>query len=106
MVRLLTLVAFVAGAVAQQSCAVDNEDTFKTTGTIALTSDVNGDFMDFYFIAGDDGRQYYPVNLPGEFQHNGMRVRLEAREVPNTRPIAGWGSGPFVELVHVQKIST
>ena len=105
MVRLLCLISIIAGLIAVQSCAVENEDAFRTTGTIAYRSDVL-DFQGFYFIVGDNGREYYPTNLPDEFQHQGLRVRFEAREVPNTRPIAGWGNGPVIELVHIDKISS
>jgi len=105
MVRLLSVLIIIFGAMSLQSCTVQNEETFKTTGIIAYRSDV-GDFMGFYFIIGDDGSEHYPTNLPVEFQHTGMRIRFEAREVAKTRPIAGWGDGPVIELVHIQKISS
>jgi len=105
MARAVCLIAIIAGSIAVQSCAVGSDDTFKTTGTVAYRSDVL-DFQGFYFIVGDNGSEYYPTNLPDEFQHQGMRIRFEAREVPNTRPIAGWGNGPVIELVHIDKISS
>ncbi len=104
MFRLLSVLVIIVSSIALQSCTVENEDTFRTTGIIAYRSDAM-DFIGFYFIIGDDGREYYSANLPDEFQHTGMRIRFEAREVQNTRPIAGWGSGPVIELVHIQKIS-
>jgi hypothetical protein len=104
MVRLLCLIALIAGSITFQSCAVDNEDTFKTSGAIAYRSDVFTDFQDFYYIVGDDGSEYYPTNLPDEFRHKGMCIRFEAREMPNTRLIEGWGNGPVIELVHIEKI--
>jgi hypothetical protein len=100
----MILIVFVCVA-SVQSCTTEPEDTFKTTGIIAYRSDAM-DFMGFYFIIGDDGSEYYPTNLPDEFQHKGMRVRFEARELPKTRPIAGWGNGPVIELVHIQMISS
>jgi hypothetical protein len=104
MVRLFWLIAIISGSIALQSCAVENEDAFRTTGTIAYRSDVL-DFQGFYFIVTDDGSKYYPTNLPEEFHHQRMRIRFEAREVPNARPIAGWGNGPVIELVYIEKIS-
>jgi hypothetical protein len=104
MVRLISLMTVIVGTLALHSCAVGNEDTFKTTGTIAFRSDVLPDFQGFYFIIGDDGSEYCPINLEVEFQQKGMRIRFEARELPNTRPVDGWGNGPVIELVHIQKL--
>jgi hypothetical protein len=105
MSRLLSVLVIIFGAIALQSCAVENEDTFKTTGIIAYRSDV-GDFIGFHYIKGDDGKDYYPKYLPEEFHQAGLRIRFEAREVENRTPIAGWGNGPVIELVHIQKISS
>jgi hypothetical protein len=103
--RVLFLTAIVASSIALGSCAVDNEDTFKTTGTVALREDVFGDFRSFYFIAADDGSQYYPINLPDRFQLKGVRVRFEARILPRSKPIVGWGNSPVIEIVQIQEIS-
>jgi hypothetical protein len=99
------MLVIVLTGIALQSCAVENEDTFKTTGIIAYRSDVL-DFMGFHYIKGDDGREYYPKNLPEEFQQAGLRIRFEAREVENRTPIAGWGNGPVIELIRIEKISS
>ena len=105
MSRLLSMLVIVLSGIALQSCAVENEDTFKTTGIIAYRSDAL-DFAGFHYIKGDDGQEYYPKNLPEEFRQAGLRIRFEAREVENRTPIVGWGSGPVVELIRIEKISS
>jgi hypothetical protein len=105
MSRLLSVLVIVLSAIALQSCAVENEDTFKITGITAYRSDAL-DFMGFHYIKGDNGKEYYPKNLPEEFQQVGLRIRFEAREVENRTPIAGWAHGPVIEIVHIQKISS
>jgi hypothetical protein len=103
MVRSLCLIAVVAGSIAMQSCAVDNEDTFRTSGIIALRSGAM-DFSGYYYIIADNGIEYFPLNLGDEFHHAGMRIRFEALEHPKPGPIAGWGNHPVIELVHIEKI--
>lgn len=105
MSRLLSVLVIIFGTIALQSCAIENEDTFRITGIIAYRSDAL-DFMGFHYIKGDDGMDYYPKNLPEEFQQVGLRIRFEAREVENRTPIAGWGKGPVIELVRIEKISS
>jgi hypothetical protein len=86
-----------------QSCDSEHGATLTTTGTIALRSDAQ-DFKGFYYIKADDGKEYYPVNPPDEFQSVGLRVRFEAKEVNDGALIVGWGRDSKIELVHIQKL--
>jgi hypothetical protein len=70
---------------------------------MALRSDAQ-DFKGFYFIKADDGKEYYPINLPDEFQRVGLRIRFEAKEVNDGQLIVGWGRDSKIELVHIQKL--
>jgi major membrane immunogen (membrane-anchored lipoprotein) len=103
--RRIQFVALIILSVLLQSCGLKEGGTIITTGTMDYRSDVL-DFKGFYFIVADDGKEYYPVNLSGEFQQAGLRVRFEAREVDRGPGIVGWGDGPVIELVHIQKIPT
>jgi hypothetical protein len=79
-----------------QSCTVENDDAVKVTGTVVIIP------IDAYGIKGDDGRQYLPTNLPQEFQKDGLRIRFEAKELPDQSRVYYWGT--VVELVIIQKL--
>jgi hypothetical protein len=97
--RLLLLIPIIACSLLAGSCVTENEDTVKTTGTTAYRSDVS-DFAGFYYIEGDDGKKYYPIDLPQEFRTKEIRVRFEAREL-GSFPHFGI---PRVELLHIEKV--
>ena len=86
-----------------QSCDSDHGATLSTTGTIALRSDAQ-DFRGFYYIKADDGKEYYPTNLPDAFQQVGLRIRFEAKEVNDGQLIVGWGRDSKIEILHIQKL--
>jgi len=52
----------------------DTEGTVTIEGTVRYVQLEGG----FWAIEGTDGRTYDPVNLPEKFQHDGMRVRVQA----------------------------
>ncbi len=92
---MIALVSIVVALL--QSCAVENEDAVKVTGTVVLIP------IDAYGIKGDDGRNYMPTNLSPEFQKDGLRVRFEAKELPSLASVHDeWGN--IVELVTIQKL--
>ena len=45
------------------------------TGTVVFKSIEGG----FYAIDGDSGEKYNPINLPKEFQKDGLHVKVSAR---------------------------
>ena len=45
----------------------------------------------FFGILGDDGKQYDPLNLPAEFQIDGLRVVLSARIRDDAASAHMWG---------------
>ena len=47
----------------------------KATGTIVFNDFEGG----FWGIEGDDGKKYCPVELPIEFQIEGLKVRVEMK---------------------------
>ena len=61
----------------------------------------------FYGIVGDDGRNYDPLNLPQEFQIDGLRVRFTAERghVIMKDGIATFHMwGYIVRLAHIEKL--
>lgn len=98
MSRIVFIGFALIGLLLLQSCAVENEDAVKSTGTVVFLSFEGG----FYGIKGDDGKNYDPTNLPQEFQKDGTRVRFAAKELTGRASVHMWGT--IVELVTIQKI--
>jgi hypothetical protein len=90
-----TLVLF---AILSQSCMTESGDNFVGTGTIVFLSFEGG----FYGIKSDDGKSYDPMNLPVEFQKEGLRVRFEAKELGGQASFHMWGV--IVQIIHIQKL--
>jgi hypothetical protein len=95
--RIAFFVLAMTVVVLLQSCTTENEDAVKVTGTVVFLSFEGG----FYGIVGDDGKHYDPTNLPQEFQKDGLRVRFEAKELPEQASVHMWGT--IVEFVAIQK---
>ncbi|MBI4101636.1 MAG: hypothetical protein HY443_01580 [Candidatus Nealsonbacteria bacterium] len=55
----------------------------------------------FYGIEGDDGKKYDPINLAPEFQQNGLRVEISAKERKDVASIHMWGT--IVEIVKIKR---
>ncbi|HYT05797.1 MAG TPA: hypothetical protein VEM13_13055 [Gemmatimonadales bacterium] len=57
----------------------------------------------FWAVGGDNGTTYDPVGaLPADFQHEGLRVRLEARLRPDV--ISLHMAGPIVDIISIQPL--
>lgn len=46
----------------------------------------------FYGILGDNGTCYDPVNLPGEYQVDGLRISFNATVLPEQASFHQWGT--------------
>jgi hypothetical protein len=97
-VRLFVTTVYILLALISISCSTDLGDDFVATGTIVYVSLEGG----FYGIKGDDGKAYDPLNLPAEYQENGLRVRFEAKELKNLASFHMWGV--IVTIVHIQSL--
>ncbi len=64
------------------------EGTIASTGTVTWIPLEGG----FYGIIADDGTQYDPLNLPGEYAHDGFRIGFTAIEEPGMASIHMWGT--------------
>ncbi|MGV8129385.1 MAG: protease inhibitor I42 family protein [Methanolinea sp.] len=45
----------------------------------------------FYGIAGDDGKNYLPLNLESQYRVDGMRISFECEEAKDVATIQMWG---------------
>jgi hypothetical protein len=57
----------------------------------------------FFGIVADDGTRYDPVNLPGAFRQDGLRVRIEATPARRSS-IHMWGSP--IEILSIRALET
>lgn len=89
-VVLTFIIAVIAGCL--------NEDIVCGTGTIIFVDLVGG----FYGIIGDDGERYRPINLPREFEIDGLRVRFQAKIRDDLADIYMWGTR--VEILGIEKL--
>jgi len=70
--------------------------TSMMTGTIRYVNLEGG----YYNIFADNGRAYYPVNLPREYRRHGLRIAFRA--VLSNR--VGFPSGIYVEITKITKL--
>lgn len=68
------------------------------TGTIRYI-DLEGGF---YGIAGDDGKNYLPMNLAQEFKADGLRVTFRLRIRVDVATIYMWGTP--VEVISLKRV--
>lgn len=73
--------------------------TETITGTIHHINLEGG----FWGIIGDDGTKYNPVNLPPEYQKEGLRVKLTAEKIEKGVSIQMWGQ--MLRILKIKEIS-
>ncbi len=73
-----------------------NKNIIKTNGTVMYIELEGG----FFGIIADDGNKYNPIDLPKDFQKNGLKVRFEGKLNPELFSIHQWG-----ELIEITKIN-
>jgi hypothetical protein len=56
----------------------------------------------FYGIEGDDGTKWDPVNLPEDFQKDGVRVRVRVVEVKDRVSTHMWGK--LVRILEIKRL--
>ncbi len=74
------------------------ETRVEGTGTVVFVELEGG----FYGIVADDGARYEPLNLPAEFQQDGLRVRFRARVLKDVASVHMWGRP--VELLQIEAL--
>jgi inhibitor of cysteine peptidase len=68
------------------------------TGTIQYNDFEGG----FYGIVSDNNEYYDPINLPKEFEEDGIRVEYSIKILENQTSIHMWGE--VVEIIEIQKL--
>jgi hypothetical protein len=89
--------AFVGCAPSQSEPAPEGEDVIQVSGTVEFISLEGG----FYAIRTADGKTYDPINLPQEYHHQGMRVRVKARMRGDVASVHM--AGPIIEILSIEK---
>jgi hypothetical protein len=74
-----------------------NENIISADGTIVYIKLEGG----FFGIITDDGNKYLPVDLPKEFQKDGLKVTFEAKFRPDLSGIHMWGK--LIEITKIKK---
>lgn len=65
------------------------------SGTVTF-KDLEGGF---YGIAGDDGKNYLPLNLESQYRVDGMRVSFEYEEAKDVSTIQMWGTPIHITFI-------
>lgn len=91
---LLLSVLVLAGCATRQKLP-DNAFLFR--GKVVRVDMEDG----FYGIVSSDGGRYDPVNLPEEYQQDGLEVRGVARPASNAIGFHMWGM--VVEIISIQR---
>lgn len=74
------------------------DDFIQDNGTIQFNDFEGG----FYGIVGDDGEKYDPINLPSEFEEDGIRVYYTLKILDEKASIHQWGI--MVEIIEMEKL--
>lgn len=68
------------------------------TGTIKFLSFEGG----FYGIVADNGKHYNPINLPGEYRQDGLRIAFQAVRTKGQMSIYMWGT--IIKITRITKL--
>jgi hypothetical protein len=74
-------------------------------GLVEIDTEATVRFQDleggFYGLVTDDGQRYDPINLPREFQEDGLRVHVVARVREDMASVHAWGV--LVEISSIRR---
>ena len=70
-------------------------DSFEIEGTVTYKNIEGG----FHAIDGDDGKKFYPINLPESFRKDGLKVKVTVRL--KTDAISFHMHGSIVDIVDI-----
>jgi inhibitor of cysteine peptidase len=76
----------------------DDDETLTQKGTVVYM-DLEGGF---YGISGDDGKNYDPMNLPGEYKQDSLRVEFKYKKRTDLASFHMWGT--IIEIVEIKKL--
>ncbi len=85
------------GGAADRNEVSEGEPLLEFSGTVVHVPLEGG----FFGILGEDGRQYDPLHLPEDLRQDGLKVRVQAREVPEAIGFHMWGTR--IEILRIEK---
>ena len=77
----------------------NSPNQFTTTGTVTYI-DLEGGF---YGIIGDNQENYDPINLPDEFQQEGLKISFTAKYRDDLANFHMWGR--IIEILQIEEIN-
>nr|WP_321257922.1 hypothetical protein [uncultured Pseudodesulfovibrio sp.] len=93
LVMLLTISAVAGGGVAEAQA----DKSFILEGTVVHNELEGG----FFAIKGQDGKTYVPINLPEEFEIDGLSIRIKANPKNDVGGIHMVGE--YIEILKIEK---
>ena len=93
--HIIPPIILIVVIVGLSGCTDNNNDE---TGTIQYNDFEEG----FYGIVGDDGEAYDPINLPTEFEEDGLRVKYTIEILEDQVGFHMWGT--IVEIIEIEKL--
>jgi len=84
--------------IALSGCMLVEENIVEGTGTMKYLDFEGG----FYGIVADDGQHYDPINLPSEFEEDGLRVSFRGKIRDDLASIHMWEK--LIELIYIEKL--
>jgi hypothetical protein len=97
-VMIIGVVFVLIGASALSTQFTNSDGLIHGKGTVKYLSFEGG----FYGIAGDDGKNYDPINMPQEFRVDGLRVQFTAN-LTDYLSFHMWGY--VVKLFSIERLS-
>lgn len=99
-VYIAVLLVIIAALIMPTTCTGEGrKNTVSMTGEIRFIELEGG----FYGIAGDDGKNYDPLNLSREFQQDGLRILFDAKIRTDVATIRQWGT--VVEITRIESLA-
>ena len=98
---ILTLLSILVFSLFFTGCLPGNPTSrFTATGTVTYI-DLEGGF---YGIIGDNQENYDPINLPDEFQQDGLKVTFTAKFRDDLADYHMWGR--IIEILQIEETTT
>jgi len=97
-INLLVMLLCIIILSGLSGCILKDKDIVEGTGTMTYLSFEGG----FYGIIADDGEHYDPINLPSEFEEDGLQVKFKGKIRDDLASFHMWGH--LIELIYIKKL--
>ncbi len=96
-VALVSILMVLSAAVISGGCTTTPGGQDEISGTVTYIPLEGG----FYGITGDDGRNYFPVNLEPYYQKDGTRIVFTFVPEPDVATTAMWGIPVRISTIRI-----